>query len=120
VSEPRAARFDEKGTLPMSFIDRAKDVAEDVKDRTGDIVGKIGERLPGSVKDTAGDFRDRAGELVEKVKERLGFADEQSDVEVAVSDATDDAANEAKQRATDVAEAAKSAADAATERPADS
>jgi uncharacterized protein YggE len=99
----------------MSFIDRAKDVAGDVKDKTGDFVGKIGEKIPDSVKDTAGDFKDKAGELVDKVKERLGFADESSDAEAVVSDAadtvsdaTDDAAGAAKERAADVADAAKS------------
>ena len=57
----------------MSFIDKAKDVADDVKDKTVDLVDKIGEKIPDSVKDTAGDFKDKAGELVDKVKERLGL-----------------------------------------------
>ena len=80
----------------MSFIDKAKDVADDVKDKTVDLVDKIGEKIPDSVKDTAGDFKDKAGDLVDKVKERLGFGDDKSDAEDAVADAAD--ADEGRRR----------------------
>jgi gas vesicle protein len=82
----------------MSFIDKAKDAAVDVKDKAGDLVDKIGEKIPDSVKDTAGDFKDKAGDLVDKVKDRLGFGDDKQGV-----------TDEAKERADDVAAAAKEA-----------
>jgi hypothetical protein len=54
-----------------SFMDKAKDIAEDVAHKAGDLVDKAGEHIPDSVKETAGNFGDKAGELVEKVKEKL-------------------------------------------------
>jgi hypothetical protein len=54
-----------------SFMDKAKDIAEDVAHKAGDLVEKVEEKIPDSVKETASNLGDKAGELVEKVKEKL-------------------------------------------------
>jgi hypothetical protein len=67
--------------LMSSFIDKAKDTAEDVAHKAGDLVHKAGEKVPDSVKETASNFGDKAGELLEKVKEKLhlGASDDAPD-----------------------------------------
>ena len=57
----------------MSILDKAKDAFEDVKDKAGDVVDKVGEKVPDSVKGTASDLADKAGEVVDKVKDKLGI-----------------------------------------------
>jgi hypothetical protein len=71
--------------LGKQIPDSVKGTAVDVKDRAGGLVDKLGKQIPDSVKGPAGDFKDRAGELVEKVKERLGLAEDKS--RVTLSDA---------------------------------
>ena len=88
----QAARFVDK-ERSTSFVDKAKDVADDVAEKTGDIVDKVGEKIPDSVKDTAGDLKEKAGDLVDKVKDRLGFGDDDD-----AEDATEDAATSPTRR----------------------
>ena len=61
-----------------SFMDKAKDIAEDVAHKAGDLAHKVEEKIPDSVKEKASDIGEKAGELVEKVKEKLhiGSGDE--------------------------------------------
>ena len=73
----------------MSFIDKAKDVAVDIKDKAEDLSHKVGEKVPDSVKETAHDLKEKAGDLFDKAKDKLGIGDEKPDMAVATDEASD-------------------------------
>ena len=55
----------------MSFLDKAKDIAEDVKDKAEDVIDKVEDKLPEGVKEKLDDLKDKAGDLAAKIGDKL-------------------------------------------------
>jgi hypothetical protein len=65
----------------MSFVDKAKDAADDLKGKAGDLAEKVSDKIPDSVKETASDLKEKAGELVDTVKDKLGIGEHEAETE---------------------------------------
>jgi len=55
----------------MSFLDKAKDMDEDIKDKAEDVVDKIEDKLPEGVQEKLDAAKEKVGDLVDKIQDKL-------------------------------------------------
>jgi uncharacterized protein YoxC len=66
-----STRSSAQGEPHVSFLDKAKDIAEDVKDKAEDIVDKVEDKLPEGVKEKLDDVKEKVGDLAAKIGDKL-------------------------------------------------
>ena len=87
------------------FTEKAKDLADDAKDKASDIVGKIDEKIPDSVREKISTItskieekipesvKDKVGSLTEKVKDLIPGNDPADKVREKLGDSVDTGAS---------------------------